>query len=200
MTFSLASLSSTSSAAKTFLPSRFEITFTKELQSILKKKKESKGKMIYQYPNKIRIEQDRPFKTMYISNGQKAWLYSAPLDPRKEKGEVTILNPREIPITKIFTWLRKGPESNKIYKVSKKANVLTLTFHQKSRKRYQIEFVKVEMNHSKTDDFNQIKSLIIKTENSTERYKITAINPSPKIPSGYFDFKITEKMNVSENF
>ena len=198
-TFYLALFFSLSShvQSKAFLEKEFRIKFTKELKSILGKKKISEGTLTYQYPGKIRIEQQRPFKTMYISNGKQAWIYSAPFDPKKEKGEVSLLDPQRVPLTKVLDELKRGLRSNKMYHISKKDKALTLNFREISKKKYQVEYVKIEMNHPKAIGFSNMKALTIKTLNATERFEIIEIDLSPSLPHGHFDFKITEKMKVA---
>ena len=183
--------------SKAFLEKKFRIKFTKELKSILKKKRKSEGTLTYQYPGKIRIEQQRPFKTMYISNGKQAWIYSAPFDPKKEKGEVSLIDPRRVPLTKVLDELTKGLKSNKVYRISKKDKTLTLNFYGGNKKKYQIEHVKIEMNHPMATGFKNMKTFTIKTLNATEYFEIVDVDLSPSLPPGHFDFKITEKMKVA---
>ena len=184
--------------AKTFLPKTFQIKFTKELQSILKKKKKSEGTLSYQYPSKIRIEQLRPFKTVYVSDGTQAWLYSAPLDPQKERGEVTLLDSRKVPIARVLDGLRGGLKSNKMYQVSREGKMWTLTFNAKSREKYQVSSVVIEMNHPQAKSFKQIKTLTIVGKNSTEKYQLVDVDLSPSLAPQHFTFKVTKGMKVTE--
>ena len=183
--------------ARTFLPAKLEIKFVKELKSILKKKKKSSGILSYQYPGQIRIEQHQPFKTMFISNGKKAWLYSAPLDATKEQGEVVILGPQKVPLMKILDGLRKWPRSNKTYTVSRQGKTLALNFNTSPKQ--QIEYVKLEMADARTTDIRQLKTLTIKTKSATESYQVVEINRRPSFPPDHFNFKVTDKMQVTEN-
>lgn len=184
---------------KTFLPPQFHIKFVKELQSILKKKKKSRGTLSYKYPGNIRIEQERPFKTIFVSNGERAWLYSAPLDPAKEAGEVIVLNPHKVPITRVLDELGRGLKSNEIYQVVREGATFTLNFNRKNKAKYQVEYVKIEMITPSAKDFRQAKALTVKTQNATERYELVQIDLSPPFPPGHFDFQVTEKMKVSES-
>ena len=182
--------------AKAFLPKTFQVKFVKELKSILKKKKYSEGTLSYQYPSKIRIEQHRPFKTLYVSNGKKAWLYSAPFDP-SEKGEVTVLDSRKVPIARVLDSLRGELKSNRIYDVSRKGRILTLNFGPKSQKQYQVKSVVIEMAHPQAKDFKQVKSLTVKTPNATEKYQLVEINSSVPLAPDLFHFEVTKRMKVS---
>ena len=182
--------------AKQFLPSKFRIEFVKELKSILKKKKMSKGVISYQYPGKIRIEQSEPFHTMYISNGEQAWLYSAPFDSEKEKGEVTLLNPRQMQLAKVFEQLRRGLKSNSVYEVTKKDRLFTLNFNEKSKQKYRVDFVQIQMGSARATRFDQVEVLTIKTQNATEKYKIAEVDLAPSFPSAHFNFRVTKGMKV----
>ena len=184
--------------SKAFIPDRFQLLFVKELKSLLNKQKKSEGVLTYQHPGKIRIEQKKPFKTLYVSNGRQAWLYSAPLDPEREKGEVTVLDPQKIPLAEVLGSLRKGLVSNKIYSVSKQGAVYTLTFRPKSKEQYRVESVKVEMSSAHTAEFGGIKALTVKSENALEKYQLVEITTPPPFPPAHFDFKITDKMKVTE--
>ena len=192
-------LSSVSVQSKTFIPDRFQLTFTKELKSLLGKKKTSEGVLAYQHPGKIRIEQRKPFYTIYVSNGSQAWLYSAPLDPTKEKGEVTVLNPQKIPLAEAFNSLRKGLVSNKVYNVSRQGAIFTLTFLPKSKERFHVESVSLEMKTAQASlSFSNIKNLAIKSERALEKYQLISISLPESFPGSHFNFKVTDKMKVTE--
>ena len=181
-----------------FLAKELRVKFVKELHSILKQRKKSQGTLTYRYPGQIRIEQHRPFKTSYISNGKRAWLYSAPFDPKKEKGEVTVLNPQTIPITKVLDSLRRGLRSNKLYQVSQKGSRVTLSFNQYYRKKYQLEYVALELKHPKAIDLKSVSRLTIKGSHTTEHFELVEVDFTPTLPPGHFNFKITDKMKVTE--
>ena len=180
-----------------FFPKQFEIKFVKEFQSILKKKKKSEGVLRYRYPGHLRLEQFKPFQTLYVSNGKKAWLYSAPLDPKKEKGEVTIVQPGHLPLLKILDEMRKEVRSNKYYKVTKKRGELTLDFTPEGREKYRIDYVKLLMKAPSVVHFKQLKSLIFRARDVVETYHAVSLDDSPAFSDKDFNFVVKDAtMNV----
>ena len=188
-------------SAHAFLPSKFEIKFVKEFQSILKKKKKIKGVLRYQYPGRIRIEQFEPFQTIYVSNGKKAWLYSAPLDQSKEKGEVTIIPSSKLTLLKVLDELRKKVKSNRDYKVTRKERALALDFTKEGREKYQIDHVKLMMKSSNLKSFKQLKSLTFRVRDVVETYYVVSLDDSPIFSREDFNFVVVDKtMKVIDSF
>ena len=198
--FILISFISPSKGTASFLPEKFEIIFTKSLQSIFKKKKKSKGILSYQYPGKIRMEQSKPFKTMYVSNGKKAWLYSESFNLKKEKAQVMLLGSRKLPLVRVFDQLRKGLGSNKIYQVSRKGKSIFLTFNKAASERYGVTSMEVKMKTPYGQSLLEMESLVVKTKNMVENYEVVRVNTAPSFTLKHFNFEVTDKMKVVENF
>ncbi|MFZ4712696.1 MAG: LolA family protein [Bacteriovoracaceae bacterium] len=186
-----------SSSWAAFLPSSFRANFEQSFKStITGKEKKSSGSIDYLFPGKIRFEITNPDNTIFVSNGSKAWYYTAPFDP-KEKGEVIVQPANKLLITKFFDYLKKGLESNEAYSVKKEKDFFVLTFSEKAQK--ELSIMKAHLDHQNKDltKISELKSLVIFYKDGKEvKLSLNGLIENVKFEKSYFEFKVPENTKV----
>ena len=97
------------------------------------KLKKTFGKIEYSYPSKIRFEQNKPEKIVWVSNPQKTWFYQGPFI-EGEPGQLQITSTKQNSLSTFFDTLKNGLKNNSFYRVTNIPGGVELTFEKKSTK------------------------------------------------------------------
>jgi outer membrane lipoprotein carrier protein len=180
-----------------FLPSSFRANFEQSFKSTISgKDKKSLGSIDYSYPGKIRFEMTEPENTIFVSNGSKAWYYTAPFDV-KEKGEVIVQPANKLLITKFFDYLNKGLDTNETYTVKKEKDFYVITFREKAQKELSILKAHLDYDNKVITKLADLKSLVIFYKDGKEvRLTLSSFMENVKYEKSYFDFKIPDNTKV----
>jgi outer membrane lipoprotein-sorting protein len=137
-----------------------------------------------------------PENTIFVSNGTKAWYYTAPFDV-KEKGEVIVQPSNKLLITKFFDYLNKGLESNETYSVKKEKEYFIITFSDKAQKELSILKAHLDHDNKVISKLSEIKSLKIFYKDGKEvKLTLSSFIENVKFDKTYFDFKVPDNTKI----
>lgn len=189
-------MTSLSFAKGSFIPKTFEAKFTKKEKALLSGKElKSEGEIYYQYPSRIRLEFVGKDKSIFVSNPFKTFYYKPPIF-EGVPGELTINKSSSYPLSKFFDSLRKGLESNELYKVKKKEKSLEILFSKKGISELKIK--SAQLAFSKDLNFSQLKDLQIELpDNKKLRFQFESIKMNPKLDKNLFTFEAPKNTRVS---
>lgn len=174
-------------AGAAFFPKKFRAHYEQEIKKQVSGKiKKSYGTIDYLYPGKVRFEQSKPEKIVWVSNARKTWFYQAPFI-EGEPGQLEITNHSDDSITTFFDSLHRRLESNKDYTVERKGSTVELLFTPKSKKKMGIK--KATLIFAGKETFRNLSWIkIIRSDNKfvNLHFKGIEINPSFKAKNFVF--------------
>lgn len=190
---------STSSFAKSFVPSSFSANFQESIISLATgKEKKSFGKVDYKYPGHIRFEITSPNPSLFISNPKQSWYYVPPF-VEGEQGQVTVQKSSKLPLTKFLDSIKNGIEGSKLFTAKYEGNNLVLTFV----KTVQKEMTLKEVTFHASQDAKKIQKLsefekmtLIYIDGRKVNLKFIELKEEVAFPAGYFEFKPPAKTKV----
>ncbi len=179
-----------------FLPKTFEAKFVKEEKSVLSGKTlKSQGKIIYQYPGRIRMESTGNDKTVFVSNPFETYFYTPPVF-EDVPGELTVNKTKNVPISKFFDSLEKGLKSNSIYKVEDKNKFVYLGFTKAGVEEMKILSAKLYFDGKK--EFSHLKKAEITLDNQKNMlFNFDHIKVNTTITKNTFEFKAPSNTRIS---
>lgn len=179
-----------------FLPKTFEAQFVKEEKSVLSGKiLKSQGKIIYQYPGRIRMESTGNDKTIFVSNPFETYFYTPPAF-EDVPGELTINKTKNVPISKFFDSLEKGLKSNSIYTVEVKKEHVYLGFTKVGVEEMKILSAKLFFDGKK--EFSYLKKVEITLDNQKSMlFNFDHIKENSKFSKNTFEFKAPSNTRVT---
>ncbi len=179
-----------------FLPKTFEASFIKEEKSVLSGKTlKSQGKIIYQYPGRIRMESTGNEKTVFVSNPFDTYFYTPPVFD-DVPGELTINKTKSVPISKFFDSLEKGLKTNAIYNVTDATDHVVLDFTKEGKEEMKILAAKLFFDGQKL--FSHLKKVEITLDNQKNLViNLDHIKTNTEISKNTFEFKAPENTRVS---
>lgn len=189
-------MTSLSFAKGSFIPKTFEAKFTKKEKALLSGKElKSEGEIFYQYPSRIRLQFEGKDKSVFVSNPFKTFYYKPPIF-EGVPGELTVNKSSSYPLSKFFDSLRKGLDSNELYKVEKKQKSLEIIFSKKGVAELKIK--SAQLTFSKDLNFSQLKDLLIELpDNKKLNFQFDSIKMNPKLDKNLFTFEAPENTRVS---
>jgi outer membrane lipoprotein-sorting protein len=173
-----------------FLPKSFSIEFEqRHISRIRKKVKKSNGVIKYLYPSRIYFDVKKPDPILYVSNGEKTWIYRPPF-LKGENGQVEVFNSKEAEASKFFDSLKNGLVDNKDYKVEKEAQTATLIFVEELQKKLGIKEAILHFKTDKDQSFNKLTQItwIYSGKKPKVDLYVNTINTQAKFPESQFEF------------
>ncbi len=179
-----------------FLPKTFEAQFVKEEKSVLSGKTlKSQGKIVYQYPGRIRMESTGNDKTVFVSNPFDTYFYTPPVF-EDVPGELTINKTKNVPISKFFDSLEKGLKTNPIYTVEDKKKYIYLSFAKTGVEEMKILSAKLFFDGK--NEFSHLKKVEITLDNQKNmQFNFDHIKVNATITKNTFEFKAPANTRVS---
>lgn len=176
----------------------FSAEYTKKYQSILGKEKVSSGQVHYEYPGKIRLEQNKPLKSSFVSNGRTAWYYTAPFS-KDQRGEVIVQKAQDIVLISVFDNLRHGLKDNSIYKIENTSNGPKLVFLPEAAKQNKIRSIQISTKN-KLKSLADIKQLIVMdSKGKQSSYEFSSFDFKKKFAKDFFIFNPPKGTKVTNN-
>lgn len=184
-------------AKSSFLPKTFEANFVKEEKAILSGKTlKVEGQIFYKYPSRIRLEEQGNEKSVFVSNPFKTFYYK-PSVFEGVPGELTVNKSNSYPLTRFLDSLRNGLESNDLYKVKKKKELIDFTFTKKGIN--ELKIAKAQIGFTNKIDFHHVKYVEIVLDNDKKvRFVLDHVKVGGKLKEGLFDFKAPKGTRVSQ--
>lgn len=144
----------------------FKILFEQKYKSkISNREKKSLGLLIYSFPQKIRIEIEKPDPVTFVSNGEKSWYYRPPFI-EGEPGEVIVNQGGESLnlLATFFDSIQSGFDKTKIFDVKKSEQTVDLTIKPDYRKKVKIKNAKLIFS-DKTYALSKIQKMVLTYDN-----------------------------------
>lgn len=176
-----------STEAYAFVPKSFKAEYRQVIKKVVSgKEQETRGTISYLYPSRIRFEQLRPEKVVWVSNLKKSWFYQAPFIAG-EPGQLKVTEGGKNIVGGLLDILDKGLSSNKYYKVSRNKKKVILTFNPKARR--ELDITKVELRFKSKEVFKGIASMnIFQESGKVVRLRFTNVKLNLQYSSELFVF------------
>lgn len=184
-------------AESSFMPSTFQVDFEQiQKSSISKKDRVSQGHMKFHQPNKLYFKITSPDEVIFTTDGKLTYYYTAPFI-EGEAGELTIQDTGKNSLTKFFSALNLGLESNKAYQVSSlNNNQVRLVFEKELKTELSMESAVLEFNSSERQ-FDKIKKITLKQTDGVELSLIfKKIEMNSKVDPAIFEFIPPANTNI----
>ena len=181
--------------ANAFLPKSFRAEYKQTIKKVVSgREQETLGTINYLYPSKIRFEQKRPERIVWVSNSKKSWFYQAPFI-KGEPGQLKVIEGGKNVVGDLFDLLKGGLSSNKHYKVSRNKKRVTIKFNPKTKR--ELEIARARLLFKNQEAFKEIDSMeIFQADGKVIRLKFTNIEVDLKYSSKLFVFTPPENTKV----
>ena len=176
--------------ATEFIPKSFRVTYRQIIvKKISGKTRQVRGVLDYRYPGKVRFEQSRPEKIIWVSNQRKAWFYQAPF-VAGESGQLKITSAQENPLAKFFDLL----SSKRNYRVVEKSGSSKEFIFSKKE-----PVSKAVLEFKGAKHFANLKSIqVVQSNGRKVKLLVDKIALNTKYPAKYFSFHPPKNTRISK--
>jgi len=184
-------------AHSSFVPQQFRVDFEQiQKSSLSKKDRISHGHMKFHHPNKLFFKVTSPDEVVFTTDGKLTYYYTAPFI-EGEAGELTIQESGNNSLTKFFSALDSGLETNKTYKVDKlPGNKVKLSFEKELQAELSMESAVFEFE-ANDQKFDKIQKILLKQTDGVELTLIfKKVDVNTKIDPTIFDFTPPANTNI----
>jgi outer membrane lipoprotein-sorting protein len=171
----------------------FELSFSQKIKSQLtNRERVSIGKLIYQYPKKIRLDFN---DLLIVSNGEKSWYYTKPFQ-KGEEGTLEVIDRKKNesdPLSFIFDTVYEGKSPTKEVTYAQVGKKILMNFTGSSIQKYSLQNVELVFKEAGLK-FQDLTSLhLIKNDGQKVDISLESRSIAPKIGPETFVFDLKSK-------